>query len=409
MSTETAKRTRNTLTSMSPKQARRIVLASQGLLQKEPFGTGIQGVQKTINQLRYIQIDTISVVERAHHHVLSTRVPRYSPDMLHELQAKQKTVFEYWYHAAAYLPMEDYRFYRPTMEGLQKKNSVDKKLRKSILQRIKTEGPLSSKDFDAPKGQKNSGWWDWKPAKRALEMLFLSGELMIAERKGFQKVYDLTENCLPASVNLAQPSDETRGYFYIRKMLANLGVARAKDICYARTMVKHSGFDVQTSINRCLENLVESGEVLSFSISGQVYYSLAKTLDESPKRVGRKRIRFLSPFDNLVINRDRLSDLFDFDYKLECYVPAAKRKFGYFVLPILFGGELIGRLDCKADRKSGVLIIHKLWLENGTSLNDELVSALCLGLNDYKIQLGCDAIEASENDNKMLRRALQTL
>jgi len=394
---------------MSPKQARRIVLASQGLLQKEPFGTGIQGVQQAINQLRYIQIDTISVVERAHHHVLSTRVPSYSPGMLHELQAKQKTVFEYWYHAAAYLPMEDYRFYRPTMEGLQKKNSVDKKLRKSILQRIKTEGPLSSKDFDAPKGQKNSGWWDWKPAKRAMEMMFLSGELMIAERKGFQKVYDLTENCLPASINLAQPSDETRGYFYIRKMLANLGVARAKDICYARTMVKHSGFDVQTTINRCLENLVESGEVLSFSIKGQIYYSLAKTLDESPKRVGRKHIRFLSPFDNLVINRDRLSDLFDFDYKLECYVPAAKRKFGYFVLPILFGGELIGRLDCKAERKSGVLIIHKLWLEKGVSINDELVSALCLGLLDYRIQLGCDAIEASGIGNKMLRRALQTL
>jgi len=404
MSTETANKTH---TSMSPKQARRIVLASQGLLQKEPFGTGIQGVQQTINQLRYIQIDTISVVERAHHHVLSTRVPRYSPDMLHELQAKQKTVFEYWYHAAAYLPMEDYRFYRPTMEGLQKKKPVDKKLRKGILQRIKTEGPLSSKDFEAPKGKISSGWWDWKPAKRAMEMMFLSGELMIAERKGFQKVYDLTENCLPASINLAQPSDEARGYFYIRKMLANLGVARAKDICYARTMVKHSGLDIQTSINRGLDNLVETGEVLSFSISDQAYYCLAKKLDETPKRVGRKHIRFLSPFDNLVINRDRLSDLFNFDYKLECYVPAAKRKFGYFVLPVLFGDELIGRLDCKADRKSGVLIIHKLWFEKATTINDELLSALSLGLNDYKIQLRCNALDLSGIDNKMLRRALQ--
>jgi len=404
MSTETAKKTH---TSMSLKQARRIVLASQGLLQKEAFGTGIQGVQQTINQLRYIQIDTISVVERAHHHVLSTRVPHYSPEMLHELQAKQKTVFEYWYHAAAYLPMEDYRFYRPTMEGLQKKKPVDKKLRKGILQRIKTEGPLSSKDFDAPKGKKNTGWWDWKPAKRAMEMMFLSGELMIAERKGFQKVYDLTENCLPDSINLTQPSDEARGYFYIRKMLANLGVARAKDICYARTMVKHSGLDVQTSINSCLENLVESAEVLSFSINDQIYYCLAKTLNESPKSVGRKHIRFLSPFDNLVINRDRLSDLFDFDYKLECYVPAAKRKFGYFVLPILFGGELIGRLDCKAERKSAVLIIHKLWLEKGVTINEKLVSALSLGLNEYKIQLGCNALDLSGIDNKILRRALQ--
>lgn len=404
MSTETAKKTH---TSMSLKQARRIVLASQGLLQKEAFGTGIQGVQQTINQLRYIQIDTISVVERAHHHVLSTRVPHYSPEMLHELQAKQKTVFEYWYHAAAYLPMEDYRFYRPTMEGLQKKKPVDKKLRKGILQRIKTEGPLSSKDFDAPKGKKNTGWWDWKPAKRAMEMMFFSGELMIAERKGFQKVYDLTENCLPDSINLTQPSDEARGYFYIRKMLANLGVARAKDICYARTMVKHSGLDVQSSINRCLENLVESAEVLSFSINDQIYYCLAKTLNESPKRVGRKHIRFLSPFDNLVINRDRLSDLFDFDYKLECYVPAAKRKFGYFVLPILFGGELIGRLDCKAERKSAVLIIHKLWLEKGVTINEKLVSALSLGLNEYKIQLGCNALDLSGIDNKILRRALQ--
>lgn len=394
---------------MSLKQARRIVLASQGLLHKEPFGRGIKGVEQAINQLRYVQIDTISVVERAHHHVLSTRVPNYSPEMLHDLQAVQKTVFEYWFHAAAYLPMEDYRFYRPTMEGLKKKKPIDKTLRKTILQRIKTEGPLSSKDFEAPKGQQASGWWDWKPAKRAMEMMFLSGELMIAERKGFQKVYDLTENCLPAHINLTRPSDEERGYFYIRKMLANMGIARANDICYARTMVKHSGFDVQAWINRCLQNLVESGEVLPFSINGYLYYSLAQTLDETPKRVGRKHIRFLSPFDNLVINRDRLSNLFDFDYKLECYVTAEKRKFGYFVLPILFGDELIGRLDCKADRKSKVLIIHNLWLEKKVSLDDELISALAVGLKKYKIQLGCDEIMANGIDNKTLRNALRKI
>jgi len=391
---------------MSPNQARRVVLASQGLLQKEPFGRGIKGVERAINQLRYIQIDTISVVERAHHHVLSTRVPNYSPEMLHDLQAVQKTVFEYWFHAAAYLPMEDYRFYRPTMNGLKKKWSVDQKMRKVILQRIKTEGPLSSKDFQAPKGKKASGWWDWKPAKRALEVMFLSGELMVSERKGFQKVYDLTENCLPTDIDLSIPNNEERGYFYIRKMLANLGVARASDICYARAMVKHSGFDVQAWINRCLQNLVESGEALAFLINGHLYYSLAKTFNEIPKRVGRKHIRFLSPFDNLVINRKRLLDIFGFDYKLECYVTAEKRKFGYFVLPILFGDELIGRLDCKADRKNRILIVHNLWLEDGVVVDDELVSALSAGLGDYKVQLECDDMAVNEIENKTLRNAL---
>ena len=406
MSSETAKNAHN---KMSPKQAKRIVLASQGLLQKEPFGRGIKGVERTISQLRYIQIDTISVVERAHHHVLSTRVPDYSAEMLHNLQAVQKTVFEYWFHAAAYLPIEDYRFYRPTMEGLKKKTLVDKRLRKSILQRIKTEGPLSSRDFEAVKGKKTSGWWDWKPAKRAMETMFLSGELMISERKGFQKVYDLTENCLPLDINLTRPSDEERGYFYIRKMLANLGVARANDICYARTMVKHSGFDVQAWINRCLQNLVESGEVWSFLINDHQYYSLAQTLDETPRRVGRKNIRFLSPFDNLIINRERLSDLFGFDYKLECYVSAEKRKFGYFVLPILYGDELIGRLDCKANRKNSVLIIHNLWLEEGVVVNDALISAITNGLRAYKIQLGCDGMAINKIDNKILHHALKDL
>ena len=206
-------------------QARRLALNRQGLGKKDAFGRGIDAVERTIKTLRYVQIDTISVVDRAHHHVLKTRVSNYQPANLDKLLTDRKSIFEYWHHAAAYLPMEDYRFYLPLMRGYGASRKIDPKVAKDVLARIRTEGPLMSKDFAAPAGKRSSGWWDWKPAKLAMEQLFLSGQLMVAERKGFQKCFDLTERVLPADTDTRLPVDHERARFYVTRILASQGVS----------------------------------------------------------------------------------------------------------------------------------------------------------------------------------------
>ncbi|MFT6753145.1 MAG: hypothetical protein ACJA2O_003337, partial [Candidatus Azotimanducaceae bacterium] len=291
---------------ISAKNARRIALTSQGLFQKAHFGHGKKAVQKAVEQLLYVQIDTISVVERAHHHVLHTRIKNYEPEMLHQLQSEDASIFEYWGHAASFLPTKDYRYYLPIMQGRRDKKKVDKKWRKKILSRLRTEGPLQSKDFENLSGKKSTGWWDWKPAKTAMENMFLSGELLIKERRGFQKVYDLAENVIPDHIDTRFPSEIERGHFYIRRMLKALGIATAKQIGYNRATVKRlSGYNIQDSINTELNNLVEEGEITRVQLAGNDYFCNTNLLSKFSSRMGEKQIRFLSPFDNLVINRKR--------------------------------------------------------------------------------------------------------
>jgi len=351
---------------LSLSTARKIFLSSQWLSSKPIIAYGKEGIAETIEKLGYIQIDTISVIKRSHHHTLWTRHGDYQEKMLHELQAKDRRIFEYWGHAMAYLPMSDYRFYLPRMRNFQNptspwtKNQSEKcrHILKPILEQIRTEGPLSSKDF-IHHGKKGSTWWDWKPAKAALELLFWRGDLMIAERRNFQKVYDLTERVLPASIDLTLPNEEELGNFFVRRALNALAVASEGEIQKFLQSGAARDSDLQIAgkkvISASLKNLVESKEVILVQLEpfkNGKYFSLSKTLDTIPaKQLDARRVFILSPFDNLIIQRDRIIRLFGFDYTLECYLPPAKRKYGYFVLPILWGEKFVGRLDAKADRK----------------------------------------------------------
>ena len=181
-----------------------------------------------------MQIDTISVIERAHHHTLWTRVPGYRPEQLHEAQAVDRTVFEYWGHAASYLPMSDYRFYIPMMRSFyDPKRLVPGAGGRSTAshlgaraQRIREEGPRAARDFANPGGRRKGPWWDWKPAKAALEMLFWRGELMIRERRGFERIYDLTERVLPAGTDTRPPAPDELGRFIVRRALDRPGRGR---------------------------------------------------------------------------------------------------------------------------------------------------------------------------------------
>ncbi len=373
---------------LTARDMRRLALAAQGLI-RPTFGRGTQAALEAIRRLGYVQVDTISVVERAHHHALATRVPGYTTSMLDALQ-QDREVFEYWSHAAAYLPIDDYRFYLPMMQGYAKKYEVNQKFASQIRARLLTEGPLQSRDFESSGGHKSGGWWDWKPAKVALDQLFLGGELMISRRENFQKVYDLTERVLPSHVDQQFPTQPEWGHYFAERFTRALGVARKTDIAYARATIRRFGAgDVMPHVTTALSQLVETGTLASVSYKGEDWYVAADLLAQLPVRLGKKRIWFLSPFDNLVINRSRLQALFNFEYLIECYVPAPKRQYGYFCLPILWGDEIIGRTDIKANRKSRVLEVKGLFLEAGHGRDESLLPALAIGLGDLAAANGC--------------------
>jgi uncharacterized protein YcaQ len=375
---------------MTSKTARRLVLESQGLARKASFGRGKNAVLNVINQLGYVQIDTISVIQRAHHHVLNTRISGYQETMLHNLQATDNSVFEYWSHAAAYLPIRDYRYYQPIMQGYALSRPRDKKLVKEIFSRIEAEGALQARDFEQAPGKKSNGWWDWKPAKRMLETLFLSGELMIKERQGFQKVYDITDRVLPENIDRTLPTDSEWARYHAAMMLRALGLASAKDIAYARSTIRTLTRNTfKPDIKKAIDELLEEGVFINCQVEEETYLALSDSLASVPSKINRDQVKFLSPFDNLVINRSRTQRLFNFDYLIECYVPEPKRKYGYFTLPILWGDALIGRMDSKADRKTQQFIIKHLYLEPDTKLTDALVNALSKGIVQFQLDQNC--------------------
>jgi uncharacterized protein YcaQ len=353
----------------SPAKLRRIALNQQGLLRNAPFGNGKQATRRAIQHLGYVQIDTISVVERAHHHVLRTRVPNYRGTFLDALLREHK-VFEYWYHAAAYLPMEDYRYALPHMHAMRRgearwQRSNDKRLMKRVKQRIAGDGPLRARDFEDSRAGRQ-GWWDWKPAKRALEQLFMQGDLMIVGREGFQKVYDLTERVLPPGVDTTTPTTMELAEHLVDASIRCHGLVTAKFITYLR-----QGAPLRAAVKTILQQRQDHGGLTSFALdNGERVYADPELMDNRAPSAPAK-IRILSPFDNAVIQRDRGQALFKFNYQMECYVPEAKRRFGYFCLPMLYRDRFIGRVDCKVHRKEGRLDVRALHLENMQSGNSD--------------------------------------
>ena len=343
------------------KRLRRIALAAQGLLKNSPFGDGLTGANKAISHIGYVQLDSISVVQRAHHHSLYSRVPNYSPDMLASM-LENKAIFEYWAHAAAFLPIADFRFsllYKHAIKSGQThwyKNS-DRKLMNELLTRIRIDGPLRSRDIKS-NTSKSNGWWDWKPAKKALEQLYMEGDLMVSSREGFEKVYDLTERVLPADINVQMPSLAEFAAHILEQQLRCHGLVSIKGLTYLRrnTKLKEA---IKTLVNtRSQQGLLEQ---LQFS-NGESYFLPTGAFEQPRVRVS-EQLKILSPFDNSVIQRERLKSLFQFSYQLECYVPEAKRQYGYFCLPLLFGDVFIGRMDCKVHRKTAHLEIKSLHLD----------------------------------------------
>jgi len=347
-------------------------------------------------RIGHVQIDTISVVERAHHHAFWSRDRAYRPDVLPHLETTPRRAFEYWAHAAAYLPMNDYRFCLPRMRRIAETGHqwfpTDPALVASVLDRIRAEGPLRSSDFvgDGPRGP----WWDWKPAKAALEYLFMSGVLLVAARPGFQKLYDLAERVLPADIDTRFPTDDEQADWYVRRAALAHGVFAEADIAYMRK-------DGIAAIESAIQRAVDTGFLSAVTISGQEgrrYWAHAEALDLASSDLDQtdpRPVRLISPFDPYIIDRKRTARLMDFQYTLECYVPEAKRRFGYFALPVLWHGAPAGLVDCKADRKAGTLVVKRASLPANPPSGFQ--EALDGELSAFAAFNGCISIDHDKN------------
>ncbi len=390
--------------SLSLPQARKLVLQSQRLPPKHQPGSATAATLGAIAHLGYIQIDTISVIQRAHHHTLWNRNPRYQASQLEQLLA-DKQVFEYWSHAAAYLPMADYRFSLPRKHALATGAQShwykrDEPMLNWVRQRIATEGPLMAKDFEHT--GKKLGAWTTKPAKRALEYLFMQGDLMVPHRVNFHKVYDLTERVLPKGTETSLPEPEEYARFLITQYLRANGLGQAAEIAYLRNGTK-------PLISKTLKEMVSNRELLQIEVAGQLYHALPNALELLSKPLSRSKLKILSPFDNLVIQRKRMTTLFGFDYLIECYVPEAKRQYGYFSLPILWDGKLVARMDCKAERNQSRLHIHHLALEPTVLKTDALFLALRKELESFLQFNHCNTLRLHRTSPAKVKSELQKL
>ncbi|OQX01332.1 MAG: hypothetical protein BWK73_46410 [Thiothrix lacustris] len=385
---------------------RRLALAAQGLLQTQPYGCGLAGARQAINHIGYVQIDTLSVVERAHHHVFYSRVPDFKPAMTNQMLLKGD-IFEYWSHAAAFLPIADFRFSLPYKHAIKSGQThwyktFDKKLMDELLARIRSDGPIRSRDVETHT-TKRAGWWDWKPAKQALEQMYMEGDLMVSDRDGFQKTYDLTERVLPPHVNTQMPSMEAFATHMLDQQLRCHGIVSLKGLTYQRRDIElrkaMKALVNERLAQRTLEQVrVSSGEIFIVE-TGSLECTLPQ-LDD--------RMLILSPFDNSVIQRERLKALFQFNYQMECYVSEAKRQYGYFCLPLLYRDAFIGRMDCKAHRKIRHLEIKSLHWEQHNIDEDLVMTAFVDAITQFCQFQQCDSVSLTKTHSKDLTHRLHS-
>ncbi|HEX8921886.1 MAG TPA: crosslink repair DNA glycosylase YcaQ family protein [Pyrinomonadaceae bacterium] len=372
---------------LSQTQARALMLAAQGLVRRPQRKATKRDVLGAIQRMGVLQIDTIHVVARSPYFVLWSRLGDYDPVWLDELLA-EGAIFEYWAHEACFLPTEDYSLYRHRMldaETLGWKYSrawveAHRGEVEQLLEHIRKRGAVRAADFERSDG-KAGGWWEWKMEKRALESLFTSGELMIARRRNFQRVYDLRERVLPDwNDEQLPPLEEVRRELALKAVRA-LGITTARWVSdYFRTAKRETHVAVQA--------LADEEAILTVSVEGWKEPAFVHRENRallraaSADRIEPELTTLLSPFDPLVWDRERARALFKFDYRLECYTPAPKRRYGYFTLPVLRRGALVGRLDAKAHRKEGTFEIKSLHLEPGVRTSREFINDVAAALHE---------------------------
>jgi uncharacterized protein YcaQ len=341
-------------------QARQIWLRAQRLETSAPFGEGPRATAAAVEHLGYVQIDTINVIERSHHHILWTRIPNYRRTDLRQAQSVDRSVFEYWTHALSYVPAKDLRFFLPAMkrhkrEGHKWLSSVKPADLRKVLRLIRRDGALTIRDIDDDVlVDKEHLWASRKPSKRALQLAFYTGVLTISERNGMLKTYDLMTRHFgwdrppkPASAG------ETTAYLLDRALRAQ-GIVSLDSVC-------HLDAPSKPSILRLIQTRVRRNELVPVALEGagkQEHWARPDTLATADSG-GFELVHILSPFDPLIIQRKRTELFFGYGHRFEAYVPREKRVFGYFALPVLVGENIVAAIDLKTDRKTRKLLMQK--------------------------------------------------
>jgi uncharacterized protein YcaQ len=433
---ETQAEQRHPALDLTIEEARGVMLAAQGLLDPPPPAPDLAALRAMIERLGVVQVDTINVVRRSQYLVLWSRLGAYDDTLLDALLAPHRAIFEYWSHAASIVPMSDYPYYRADMlraadghlwEHLRHWKHANGDVLSRVLDAIHERGPLASADFERPADGRRASAWDWygpKESRRALDVLWTTGELMIHSRRGGQKVYDLRERVLAEAFSGAALSDddlpsprEQLRHFILRTARA-LGVLtpawlwdyfRLHDVHDVRAHLP--GLNGATAGKtptgklptrraaavQALDALVREGRLLTARVAGlgePAYLAVERVADLERLRGGEtpERTTLLSPFDNLIWHRERTRALFGYEVCFEAYVVPEKRRYGYYCLAILHRGRLVGRLDPKMDRATRQLLVRAAYLEPGVAPDDALVEGLVVTLGELGRFLGATSI-----------------
>ncbi len=374
---------------ISLQQARNLQLAAQGLLQPVAKAATPAALRACIARMQLLQIDTIHVVARSPYLVLFSRLGPYPQPWLDQALARGH-LFETWAHEACFAPIADlarHRAYNQSARrhwGLKHGYALHERQREALdtmLQLIEASGPVRSSDFERKdaEGQSGGGWWGWKDEKRHLEALFATGELAVARREGFQRIYDLAHRVFPGLADLVMPEQAAIHAHFIEEAVAALGITQARwvnDYFRLKPRLKDADLDALVDEGRLLRVPVEG-----WGAPGYVHPRHAPLLRRARREaLEATHTTLLSPFDPLVWDRERASAMFGFDYRIECYTPEHKRNYGYFVLPVLRHGQLVARLDAKAHRADGIFEVKALYLEPGVVADDALLDDLAAAL-----------------------------
>ena len=351
---------------LSKREARRLWIGAQRLDVVSPFGAGPQAVADAVAHLGYVQIDTINVIERCHHHILWTRIPDYRRADLRQAQSVDKSVFEYWTHALAYVPSADFRFFVSDMrlhrrEGHKWFASVKPADTRKVMRLLRL-GALSIRDIeDDVLTEKEHLWASRKPSKRALQLAFYRGEVTISERNGMLKTYQLMGRHFGWDKPPRAASTGEITAYLLDRALRSQGVVSLDSICHLDAPRKRA-------VRRLIESRMRRGELVAVALegAGKQEHWIAPEAVERRGEGASGLVHILSPFDPLIIQRKRTHLVFDYEHRFEAYVPKEKRRFGYFALPVLVGEDIVAALDLKTDRKKGKLLLQKWnWVGEG--------------------------------------------
>ena len=405
---------------VSAQQARSFILDAQGLR----TGTPCKSVLDVSRRIYNIQVDTISVVSRSQDLIAFNRYPHYTEGSIWDYQ-KEGKLFEYWSHAMCLMPMEAFpltawrksHYHEEMWSSFRTWGIENEDIVKQVYKKVKEEGATKSASLGGKKVGPSTGWWDWKIEKRALDYLFYMGDLMVAYRRGFQKYYDLPERVIPAGVDTEPPSDEEAARLIVESSLSSLGLASQQDMrAYHGSMPgKKLWGSKKERVEAFLDALVHDGILEEVRIIGQKdrYFTLSlyvRKLQSGFEPVREDTpVKILSPFDNIIRDRHFPEKHWGFDYVVECYLPPAKRLYGYFVLPILDRNDLAGRLDARVHREKGMLEIKSLYIENDKLKTREGLERLKAGLQDFANFHDCNSISIAKVNPRSMTRSVRSL